>query len=139
MTSPIENPPIAEAEILWPFTSAEGVGVTSLGEDGEDWIVQGHLAPEVAFALLWQCAAHLYDEATADHLFGDGGSYDAETLKPAFGVFTPHAHWCELVTGDVDDEEDGPCCTCDEFGWFVTWGEVDADTPGAVPIMVLEL
>lgn len=135
---PIPNTPIPASAIDWPYTTDDGVGASSIGEDGEDWIAQGHMDPKAAFDLFWKCAANLLDEISADEMFGPDGSYNVADVKAGYGVFNEHMGHCELVTGEIEDEEDGPYCPCQEFGWCVTWGKVTADTPGAVPIMVLE-
>lgn len=132
----IDNPPLTR--IHWPWTTATGVGAAAIGEDGEDWILEGHLDPEAALEVLRQCCATLYDESTADDCFGPVGAYTAENIRPAYGVFTEHAAWCEFVTGEIEDPEAGPHCGCEEYGWFVSWGKVTVDTPGAIPIMVAE-
>lgn len=133
----IPNTPLDADKLDWSFTSDTGLKVSSLGDDGETFLVFGHHDPEIALAAVRAYVAHDWYEGAS---FLDDVESGAFLLKLAH--FTEHVGYCPHVTGecedDLDDDEPWPCY-CEEFAWCVAYDDAAQLLPGAVPIMVLDL
>lgn len=115
---------------------------TNEGPEAQHYYFDGHFTPEQI--------TDLYYEVYPDHRPGQvvPHTVDCDTVRTAWAVFTAHADYCYLTTGD--DDEDGPLdpdlhydlCTCpaqsnDELGTGWEHREIREATtaiPGALPV-----